>query len=79
MPAKKKSLKKKTPSEKVSLKNEKQKVYGYCLTCRAKNTLMKDVSLKLTKNGAVQVSGFCTKCNTKMNIFQKKDLFKVSK
>jgi RNase P subunit RPR2 len=77
--SKKRVSKKVAPKGKVSLKSESQKMAGYCVKCKAKGREMKNVSLKLTKNGAVQVSGVCTKCGTKMNTFKKKDEFKVGK
>jgi hypothetical protein len=44
---------------------------GYCLK-EKKKCLMKDGELKINKKGGSYMSGLCSSCNGKMNVFVKK-------
>ena len=41
---------------------------GYCVRCKSKQA-MSDAKEKTTSNGRLMMSGTCSKCNCKMNVF----------
>lgn len=50
---------------------------AYCLKEKIKHD-MKDVEVKKTKNGRNYVSGSCSSCGCKMNVFLKSDKSKIA-
>lgn len=42
---------------------------GYCMDCKEKRQ-MRRVEQSLTSNNAIKVSGYCVKCNRKINLLK---------
>ena len=47
-------------------------IMAYCVKCKTKRH-MKEAKEKVAKNGRHMMSGLCSVCNTKMNLFIKTD------
>jgi hypothetical protein len=58
--------------------SDNNKYIGYCLKEKVKHD-MKDAEIKHTKNGRSYVSGLCSSCNCKMNVFLKKEKSEMNK